>query len=106
MKDIKIRLEEYDINLVNRVSDKTRTQINLDQDGWIDVDDILSLLSELESENTDLQIKLDEIRENCKPCDINDNWQFYSKTIKDLQIELDKQHKFIKEKGLLEEYGK
>lgn len=48
MKDIKIRLEDYDMNLIKRVSDKTRTQINLDQDGWIDVDNLLSLLSELE----------------------------------------------------------
>lgn len=51
---IKIRLNDADINLLERVSDITGTATGIDEDGWIDVDLILEQLDELEDKYADL----------------------------------------------------
>lgn len=45
--DIKVRLNEANIRLLERVSDITNTESGVDQDGWIDVDYILSALDDI-----------------------------------------------------------
>ena len=107
---MKILLNDIDYRLIERVCEAIGEKINIDMDGYIEVDDILAILDSLEDTYKDLEMEYEEykenVKENYKPCDVNNNHRFYTRTIEALQKELDKEYSFIKEKGLIEEYGK
>lgn len=60
--NVKVRLNDTDINLLERVSDITGTETGIDEDGWIDVDLILNTLDELEDKYDDLEENYDNLR--------------------------------------------
>ena len=107
---MKIQLSEVDYNLINRVCSLLNQETGIDDFNYIEVDTILAILDDLESKYKELEWDYEEYKEkiedNYKPCDVNDNWRYYANTIEKLQNEIDKQHNFIKEKGLDEEYGR
>lgn len=107
---MKKELSEIDTRLIHRVDDIIGEETYIDIDGYVDVDDLLSMLDSLEDKYKDLESEFEEykldIKENYKRCDINDNHEYYESTITKLNNEVNKQYRFIKEKGLEEEYGK
>lgn len=57
--NVKVRLNDSDINLLERISDITGTATGIDEDGWIEVDLILEQLDELEDKYDDLEEEYD-----------------------------------------------
>lgn len=107
---MKIQLSEIDRRLIERVCDDILEETGIDDDNWIEVDDILAILDSLEDKYSDAIIEFEDYREHikevCKPCDVNDNWNYYAKTIEKLGEECDRQYQFIIKRGLKEEYDK
>lgn len=107
---MKVQLSEIDRRLIERVCNIVAEQTGIDDDNWIEIDDLLAILDSLEDHYRDLEDyykeAAEEMKESYKPCDVNDNWRFYESTIEALQAEINKQHRFIKEKGLIGEYEK
>lgn len=68
--DVKVRLNDVNISLFERVSNITGTETGIDKDGWIDVDTILSALDELTDKYDDLGDKLNDFKQ-----DVNDNFK-------------------------------
>ena len=65
MKEILIELNEKDLNLVNTVSNKTRTAINLIEFGgekFISIDNILGLLYEANEEINSKEEDIEDLR--------------------------------------------
>lgn len=108
--EIKIQLNEINKRLIERVCNVLEEQTGIDADNWIDVDDILSTLDSLEDKYQDLAYDYDEYKEHVlqhyKPIAEGDNYRFYANTINRLDDECNKMWRFIKEKGLEEEYEK
>lgn len=105
---MKIQLSEIDRRMIERVCDDIFEETGIDENNWIEVDDLLAILDSLEDKFKDLKDELDEYKENVKnnfkPCDVNDNWNYYATTIQKLDEECNKQYQFIIKKGLKEEY--
>lgn len=105
---MKIQLTEIDRRIIERVCEKINVSVSIDEDNWIEVDSILALLDDLGDAYSDLSYEFEDykerIKETCKPCDVNDNWNYYSTTIQKLDEECNKQYQFIIRKGLKEEY--
>ena len=74
--DIKVRLSDVNISLLERVSNITGTETGIDEDGWIDVDFILSALDELQDKYDDLEDHYEDFKQ-----DVKDN--FKRKTLKE-----------------------
>lgn len=106
---MKIQLSEIDRRIIERVCEITEETTDIDADNYIEVDTILAILDSLEDSYKDLEDEYNTYREmisdNYKPIEVNDSHRYYVNTIENLSLEADKMHKFIKEKGLLEEYG-
>lgn len=107
---MKIQLKEIDKRIIERVCKITQERTGIDDDDYIEVDALLAILDSLEDCYKDLEIGFDEyktnVEENFKPCDVNDNWNYYATTIKKLDKECNKQYQFIVKRGLKEEYEK
>lgn len=105
---MKIQLTEIDRRIIERVCEKINVSVSIDEENWIEVDSILALLDDLGDAYSDLSYEFEDYREHikeiCKPCDVNDNWNYYAKTIEKLDEECNKQYQFIIKKGLKEEY--
>lgn len=111
--EIKARISDVDRRLLERISNITNEDPGVDDYNWVEVDTLLATLDSLEDSYKELENALEDkcqefedFKENHKPCDIGDNWNYYSTTISRLERECKKQYDFIKEKGLVEEYGK
>ena len=106
---MKIQLSEIDQRIIERVCKIILEQTGIDEDGWIEVEDILAILDSLEDSYKDLEIEFDsyktKIEENYKPIGEGDNYRYYANTIQKLDEECNRQWNFMKEKGLEEEYG-
>ena len=74
--DLKIRLNDIDIRLLERVSDITGTETGLDKDGWINIDYILATLDDLQDAYSDLEERFSDYVQ-----DVDDN--FRRKTLKE-----------------------
>ena len=74
--DIKVRLNDVDIRLLERVSDITGTETGIDRDGYIDLDLILSALDDLQDCYSDLEQRFSDYVQ-----DVDDN--FRRKTLKE-----------------------
>ena len=107
---MKIQLSEIDRRLIKRVCNDILEETGIDQDNWIEVKDILAILDSLEDTYKDLEDKYNELQENIKdnykPCSVNDNHRFYESTIEKLEKRDFNLWNYIKEKGLIEEYEK
>lgn len=103
---MKLQLSEVDRRLIERVCDIICEQTGVDEENWIEVDDILAILDSLEDKYQDLKDSMRDIKENYKPCDINDNWNYYATTIQRLEKECKKQYDFIKMEGLKDKYDR
>ena len=107
---MKIQLSEIDRRLIERVCNDILEETGIDQDNWIEVNDILAILDSLEDAYKDLEDKYNDLQENIKdnykPCSVNDNYRFYESTIEKLEKEDFNLWNFIKEKGLIEDYEK
>ena len=107
--EIKVQLNEINKRLIERVCEDIDEQTGIDADYWIDVDDILSIMDSLEDKYKDIEEQHEEYKEhvlqNYKPIGEDDNYRFYANTINRLDDECNKMWRFIKEKGLEEEYG-
>lgn len=109
---MKILLSEADLRLIERLK-KVVGNIKVDPDGYIELDELLGILWDMEDEYgnvekvaQDMTEKLDTLKENSKPCDCNDNWRYYQGTIDKLQDIVRSQNEFIKERGLEDDYKK
>ena len=107
---MKIQLTEIDRRLLERISKIINEDAGIDEDNWVEIDTLLSILDSLEDSYKDLEFEYEEYKEkvldNYKPCDIQDNWRFYSQTISKQEKEITNLWGFIKEKGLEEDYGR
>lgn len=107
---MKIQLNEVDRRLIERINEKIQVSTYIDDDDYIEVNDLLALLDDLDDAYNDLSFQYEEyklnVEENYKPIGEGDNYHYYASTIKRLTKECDRQHEFIKEKGLLGEYGR
>lgn len=105
---MKIQLSDVDRRIIERVCEKINVSVSIDDDNWIEVDSILALLDDLDDAYNDVTYEYDEykehIKETYKPCDVNDNWNYYATTIQKLDEECNRQYQFIIKKGLKEEY--
>lgn len=104
--EVKVQISDVDRRILERVSNITNEDPGVDDYNWVEVDTLLATLDSLEDSYNDLDDTFEKYKENHKPCDVNDNWNYYSVTISKLEKECKKQYDFIKEKGLVEEYGR
>lgn len=108
--EVKIQISDVDRRILERVSNITIEDPGVDDYNWVEVDTLLATLDSLEDKYNELKIEHEKyeenVKDNYKPCDVGDNWNYYSTTISRLERECKKQYDFIKEKGLVEEYGK
>lgn len=109
---MKILLSDVDLRFIERLK-KVVGEIKVDCDGYIAIDELIGVIWDLKDEydNTvhtlqEMTEKLDELKENSKPCDCNDNWRYYQSTIDKLQDIVRSQRDFIKERGLTDDYKK
>ena len=107
---MKIQLTEIDRRLLERISEIINEDAGIDEDNWVEIDTLLAILDTLEDCYKDLKYEFDEYKvnvlDNYKPCEVNDNWRFYSQTISKQEKEITNLWGFIKEKGLEEDYGR
>ena len=68
--ETKIRLNDANIRLLERISDITGVETGIDKDGWIDVDYLFSALDDLEDCYEDLD---DKFRDYIQ--DVDDNFK-------------------------------
>ena len=64
--DIKVRLNDVNISLLERVSNITGTETGIDEDGWIEVDFILSALDELQDKYSELEDHYEDFKQDVK----------------------------------------
>lgn len=105
---MKIQLSEIDQRVIERVCNIILEDTGIDNEGWIEVDDLLAILDSLEDSYKDLEDEYNEykenIKDNYKPIGEGDNYRYYANTIQKLDEECNRQWNFICEKGLKEEY--
>jgi len=105
---MKIQISEIDRRIIEKVCEKINVSVDIDGDNWIEIDSILALLDDLEDAYNDLSYEYEEhiekVKDNYKPCDVNDNWNYYATSIKKLDEECNRQYQFIIKEGLKEKY--
>lgn len=105
---MKIQLSEIDQRVIERVCKIILESPGIDEEGWIEVEDLLAILDSLEDSYRDLEDEYNEykenIKDNYKPIGEGDNYRFYANTIQKLDEECNKQYQFIIKEGLKEKY--
>ena len=105
---MKIQLSEIDQRVIERVCKIILESPGIDEEGWIEVEDLLAILDSLEDSYRDLEDEYNEykenIKDNYKPVGEGDNYRFYANTIQKLDEECNKQYQFIIKEGLKEKY--
>lgn len=107
---MKIQLSEVDQRIVERVCNIILEDTGIDNEGWIEVEDLLAILDSLEDSYKDLEDEYNDykehIKENYKPLGEGDDYRFYANSLDKLTNENNNLWKFINEKGLVEDYEK
>jgi len=105
---MKIQLSEIDQRVIERVCKIILESPGIDEEGWIEVEDLLAILDSLEDSYRDLEDEYNEykenIKDNYKPIGEGDNYRFYANTIQKLDEECNKQYQCIIKEGLKEKY--
>lgn len=105
---MKIQLSEVDQRVIERVCNIILEETGIDNEGWIEVDDLLAILDSLEDSYKDLEDEYNEYKENVKdnykPVGAGDNYRYYANTIQKLDEECNRQYQFIIKEGLKEKY--
>lgn len=97
---MKYQLSDVDINMLERVCKKIRVSTGIDDDGYIEIDNLLGIIEELEDKYDEAEEDIEDYKDNYRPIGDESGWDLAHC----YQREMENEREFLEDKGLWKEY--